>query len=238
MYTSIRGIALRTIKHSDRNSILSLWTATHGRISVALPAGSGKNANRLRALTMPLSPVSAEIDLRPDRSIYTMRDLRPDFVISGISASPAKTVTALFLADFLELSLRDQQPDPLLWSYIIESVRLLDALPARQAANFHLMFLLRLTRFIGIEPDWGERGTIFDLSDGCFKNSMPLHSRYLDEAATEALRSLARISPRNLHRYNFTRSQRRDILQQILLYYSLHHRPVLSLPSLDIISQM
>lgn len=234
MYTSVTGIALRTIRHSDRNSILSLWTAELGRISVAVPADKGKRASRTRALTMPLSPVCAEVDVRPDRSIYNFRELRPALLTTGISCDPAKTMTALLLADFLEVSLRDMQPDRLMTAFMLESIAAFDAMSKAAAVNFHIYFLLRIARFLGIEPDWSEAGTLFDLREGSFKASAPLHGQFLDEAATTALRAFSRMNTRNLARYRLTTTQRRDILGKILLYYSIHHRPVLSLPSLEI----
>ena len=234
MYTSVSGIALRTIAHNDRSSILSLWTAEAGRISVSIPADKGRKAARIRALTMPLSPVCAEVDIRPDRSIFSIRELRPAFVTVGISADPAKAMTAMLLADFLEVSLRELQPDPLMTAHIMDSVAAFDAMGRAAALNFHILFLMRLSRFLGIEPDWCQPGTLFDLREGSFRLSAPAHGQYLDETATAALRQLARMNIRNLGRFRLSRQQRRDILMQILAYYSIHHRPVLQLPSLEI----
>ncbi len=238
MYQSVTGVALRTIKHSDRSSILSLWTSELGRISVTVPADSGRRAARTRALTMPLSPLCLEVDVRPDRSIFNFRELRPAVLIPGIGREPAKAMTAMFLADFLEVCLRDQQPDRLMTAFIVDSIQLFDALPREAALNFHIYFLLRLARFFGIEPDWSEPGTLFDLREGHFRLSAPLHSQFLDEASTAALHALSRINTRNLRLFRFTRQQRRDIINHLLLYYSLHHRPVLSLPSMAVIAEM
>lgn len=238
MYRSVTGIALRTVRYSDSKAILSVWTAELGRISVNLPANNGRRASRVRALTMPLSPICLEVDVRPDRAIFNIRELRPAITIPGIGADPAKTITALFLADFLEVSLRDLQPEPLMTKFILESVSLLDRLPHITALNFNIYFLIRLTRFLGIEPDWVEPGTLFDLREGCFRLSAPLHNQYLDEASTAILRHLSRISPRNLVCFSFTRAERHRILDQLLLYYTMHHRPVLSLPSLAVIAEL
>lgn len=238
MYQTVTAIALRTIRHNDRTSILSLWTAELGRVSVSVPADKGRAASRIRALTMPLSPVIAEVDVRPDRNIYRIRDVRPAFVAPAISTDPARSMTAMLLSDFLEVVLRDQQPDRLMTAFILDSIRLFDVLPRAASLNFHIYFLLRLSRFLGIEPDWGEQGSVFDLRDGCFRASEPLHDQFLDQSSTSALRAFSRMNPRNLHRFVLSRTQRRAALHYILLYYTLHHRPVLSLPSLAVIEEM
>lgn len=238
MYLTVTAVALRTVRHSDRSSILSLWTAEAARISVSVPADSGRGASRIRALTMPLSPIEAEVDIRPDRSIYRIRDVRPAFVTTGISSDPVKSITAIMLSDFLEITLRDQQPDRLMTEFIFDAIRCFDRLPRASALNFHIYFLLRLSRFLGIEPDWSEPGSYFDLRDGRFRASAPLHDQFLNEESTCALRSFSRMNTRNLGCFRLTRSQRRDALHGLLLYYTLHCRPVLSLPSLAVISEL
>lgn len=238
MYRSVTGIALRTIRHSDSRSILSVWTAELGHISVNVPADNGRRASRTRALTMPLSPICMEVDIRPDRQIFNIRELRPAFTTPGISCDPGKVMTAIFLADFLEVSLRGQQPEPLMTTFILENIRLLDRLPHAAALNFIIYFLVRLTSFLGIDPDPADPGTLFDLREGCFRLSAPLHNQYLDEVSTSVLRALLRINRRNLARFKFSRSERRSILDKLLLYYTIHHRPVLSLPSLAVIAEM
>ncbi|MDE6153062.1 MAG: recombination protein O N-terminal domain-containing protein, partial [Muribaculaceae bacterium] len=53
MYTTLDCIALRTVRHSDRHSILSAYTRQRGRMSFLIPAGNGREATRRRAMLMP-----------------------------------------------------------------------------------------------------------------------------------------------------------------------------------------
>lgn len=69
--TTLTCIALRTVKYSDRASILSVYTAQRGRMSLAVPAGKGKSAARFRALTMPMAVFECQADVRPGREIAT-----------------------------------------------------------------------------------------------------------------------------------------------------------------------
>lgn len=238
MYHTVTGIALRTVRHNDRQSLLSLWTAELGRITVAVPATGGRQAVRLRALTMPLSLISAEVDVRPGRDIHSYREMRPLTVLSGISADPAKTLTALFLADFLETTLRSAPADRAMSEFLFEKIVEFDSLSDRAVPNYHLYLLLRLTRFFGIEPDWNEPGAVFDLAEGRFRRSAPLHSQFIEGDEALTLRKLARASARSLRVFRLGREGRRRTLDLLLQYYTIHHRPVVGLPSLAVLSAM
>ena len=66
MFEPLNCIALRTVKYSDRNSILSVYTRQHGRMGLLVPAGASKAAARTRALSMPLATFDCVADIRPD----------------------------------------------------------------------------------------------------------------------------------------------------------------------------
>ena len=54
MQEKLTGIALGSVKHSDRHDIATLYTLERGRVAVAVAAGGGR---RRRTPLMPLSVV-------------------------------------------------------------------------------------------------------------------------------------------------------------------------------------
>ena len=106
--------------------------------------------------------------------------------------------------------------------------------------NFHLCFLYRLGRFIGIEPDVStyQYGRIFDMVDGVFRVTAPLHSQYLghQEAAVVAL--LSRMTFDNMHRFRLSRENRNQMLDVILEYYTIHCASLASLKSIDVLRSL
>lgn len=148
-------IALRTVRYNDKNSILSAFTAERGRVSVLVSASGGKEAKRRRALLMPLSIVDAEIDARPGRDIFNLREVRPLSSSLSIISSPVKSVIAIFIADFLNSLLRQEAADPLLFDFLREEILALEAMDDGESVNSHIGLLCRLSRFMGIQPDIG-----------------------------------------------------------------------------------
>jgi DNA repair protein RecO (recombination protein O) len=238
MYQKVSGVALRTIKYSDKNSILLAWTAELGRVSLLMPAGAGAESRRRRALSMPLSLFEAQVDVRPGRDIMTMRDMRAAAVTPSLSAHPVKITLAMFLAEVLSAVLNENgQADPVMWQFISESVIDLDVADDEHLANFHLLFLYRLGVLLGIEPDvstW-QPGRVFDLVDGIFRVGAPLHGKYIESTEAQAIIALSRLTPRTASLLKLTHSQRTRLLDGILQYYSLHHAQLGNLRSLDIV---
>ncbi len=220
MYRPLDCIALRTVRYSDRNSILTAYTRQAGRLSFLVPAGTGRAAARLRALLMPMGRFECVADIRPGRDIHSIRDVK------AVVLPPVA--------------------DPLLFDFIDDAlVRLGDsrrghALQGTALLNYHVCFLLRLTRFLGIEPDWPtyQPGSVLDFADGIFRRFPPAHRNYLPPGESEAASRLGRMTFRNLGLYRLTRFERNTILDRILLYYQTHYPSVGEPPSLAILRMM
>lgn len=231
-------IALRTVRHSDRQSILAAWSRERGRVGIVMPADNGREARRRRALTMPLALFEGIEPSRPcSGELVRLRELRPTAVTSSLHSHPVKGSVALFLAEVLDSVLRMAQPEQRLWDFLEASVRALDALSAPVAvANFHLWFLRALATLTGIAPDFGtwRPGAVFDMEEGVFRASAPLHGRYLQPEEALAVRLLGRMTPANIAGIRMPRELRSRMLDGILEYYALHGMPA-STRGLDVL---
>src|SRR5690606_13302172 len=89
--------------------------------------------------------------------------------------------------------------------------------------NFHLYFLLRLTKFLCIYPAASQdRNQYFDLKDVVFCGNPPFHQLYLNEKETEQWSKLLASSFNDLTTLHISLQDRRELLNRILEYYALH----------------
>lgn len=239
MKRNLRCIVLRSVRFNDTHSIVNAYSLEAGRVSFLTPSGSSREALRRKALMMPMSIVECNVDFVPGKDLLSIRDVsRPGGF--EFSDNPLKSVLALFLADFLNTTLREQQPDEALFRYLEEALRRLGEVSGTALANFHIAFMVGLQRYLGIEPDFStyKRGRVFDLIDGVFRASAPLHGRYLNrEEAAEAF-LLGRITLRNMGFYRFNREQRNRVVDVILDFYSLHLGNLRDLQSLEVVRSL
>ncbi len=241
MYTSLHCIALRTVKHSDTKNILSVWSRELGRVSMVMPAGAGREARRRRALSAPLATFEGQCDIRPGRDLLAVRDVRPLPGSLAMSVDPAKSFAAVFLAEALDLLLRRSERDDSLSDFLFGSLERFAAMESAAAtANFHLVFLYRLTGPLGIEPDIAEwrPGYVFDMRDGVFRPAAPSHADYLEPNEAAVLAGLDRFNYRNLHLWRLDHAARNDILDRLLRYYAIHLAPLTALKSLDVLRSL
>ena len=91
-------------------------------------------------------------------------------------------------------------------------------------SNFHLYFLLRLTRFLGFYPDTtSDAGAkYFDLQNGCFSTTQPAHNHIIAEPQTSKWTELINSNFDNLHLITISSNDRKILVEKILTYYQLH----------------
>lgn len=230
-------IALRTVAYADDRSILSAYTRSRGFMSLLLKGGKGREASRRRALLQPMSVVECVADIVPGREvsrIVSVRTLRP---LQGVMSSAVKQTLAMFLAEVLGLVLRSGQPDGATFDFVAQSVAVLDELPPARISNYHLAFLRGLAVCLGIEPDASayRAGMVFDMADGIWRHSAPLHSQWLGSDDARMAAALCRMTYANMHLFRLGREARNAMLDQMLRFYSLHHTRLDGLRSPDIL---
>lgn len=238
MFENLDCIALRTVRYNDRQSILSVYTRTHGRVAMAIPAGAGRHASRLRAITQPMSAFQCVAEFRPNRDIITPRDIR--ILRPSPGTTPIKAAQSLFIADLLTSLLREPQEDAHLFEFLLATIDSIMQGGAAHTANIHLCFLLKLQHFMGIEPDWSTYtpGSIFDMADGIFRLSAPLHGKWLTSPEAEAAYRLRRMNFRTAHLYKMSRGDRNLVLDRLIMYYQIHFPGLGTINSLDVLRSL
>lgn len=240
MLTKLHCIALRTVRVNDSRNLQSVWSLEHGRLTFVMPAGNGREARRRRALTAPLALFEAVGDVRPDREIISVRDLMPMAGSPVLSMSPVRAASAAFLAEALDVLLRRTPADEILTSFLFDAVTYYGEASTASAANFHMSFLCHLSVFLGIAPDTGEykAGDYFDMREGRFTATEPLHGDFLDPDDSRFLLALCGVPLNRCGMLRVPRHERRRAIDAILHYYSLHLCELESLQSLSILRRI
>jgi DNA repair protein RecO (recombination protein O) len=190
-------------------------------------------------MCLPLSVLEMELERRPTQDMYRLREVKLSFPLARLLSDPLKNALALFLAEVLYRVVRETEPDARLFDFLYRSIRLLED-GNEGMANFHLVFLLHLLHYLGISPNVGtyRDNAYFDMRNGVFVPSPPLHTHYLDQTESRVFARLFRITYENMVLYTFSRRNRVDILQKIIAYYRLHLPEVTEIKSLPILQTL
>lgn len=223
----ITGIVTDLVKHTDRHNVVTLFTRERGRMSFITHGGSGKRGASRAAQMMPLSMLTADIRIDATRDLQILNNSTREEIWRDIYFNPVKSSIAIFIAEFLNSYLRFSETDPQLWDYVADSIRTLDEMK-RGSANLHLGFLIGLLHYAGISPDLTEarihpeKEKWFDMREGSTTYMPPLHRDYIEPDKIGALCTLMRMTPQNCKAYRLNGKERREILDALLRYYSIH----------------
>ena len=221
MNSKTEALVLHAVKYGEQRLVVDMFTRQHGRVSfiVALPRSPRSKVKK--QYFQPLTLLSIEADIRSQANLQKLRDVALLTPLPSLLSHPSKLAIALFVAEFLYRALRDEQQTEPLFDYVQSAIEWLDGQTAH-IANFHLVFLMRLSRFLGFYPNLDSEGDYFDLRGATFCAVPPPHRDVLlpDEAAR--LRTLMRMDFSTMYLFHMNREQRARILDTLLLYYRLH----------------
>lgn len=238
MLFKTRGLVLNTINYNDKYILAQVFTESFGRVTYMVSKAKGKTSKVPRSLFSPLAILDMEVEHQASRDIQRIREARAYAHLYGVASDLAKTSMAFFLSEFLTRVLRDTS-DKLIFEFLDQSVQILD-ITDKSIANYHLVFMLKLSHFLGFYPNLEEYkdNGLFDMINGEFVAYQPLHRHFLNRQESKVLSLLARISYENMHYFVFTRQDRVLIINRIIEYYRLHLYDFPALKSLDVLHEL
>ncbi|MCR4765839.1 MAG: DNA repair protein RecO C-terminal domain-containing protein [Bacteroidaceae bacterium] len=241
MLQRAKGIVLHTLKYKDNQLIAVLYTSQWGRMSFITSIPKTRKSGAKHLLLQPLAEVELEADIKPHATLFRVRSLQPVQPFASIPYDPIKSVITLFLQEFLYRAVREEgQPNEAFYTYLSHSVRWLD-MAERDYANFHLVFLLRVSRFLGLQPNIEHYfpGCYFDMLNAMFVPAQPqAHSFYVAPPESSYLVNLMRLNYSNMYLFKMNRQERQRLLSLINDYYRLHLPDFPELNSLSILKEV
>ena len=236
MLTKTTAIVLHNIKYGDSKMIVDMFTRAHGRMSFVVSIPKSSKSKLRKQFFQPLSMLSLEYDYRPKVQLQKIRNVALFHPYSSLPFDIDKLTVGMFISEFLYHSLYGEQQNEQMFDYISDSLMWFDSSPS-PTANFHLVFMMRLSLFLGFYPNLDDfvPGCVFDLRSGSFSSVAPLYSDYLlpDEASQMSL--MMRMNYSTMHLFKFTRAQRNRLLDVIVQYYRLHIPGFPDMKSLDVL---
>ena len=237
MFSKTQAIVLHHFPYSDSGKIVHLYTKNEGRMSVFVRC-SKRSATKM-SLLQPFSVVEITLNNKPNRTMQYVKECNAGVVFSTIPFNPIKSAVTLFLAEILYKTLKEQHRDENLFDFLEQSIVHFDKC-TNGIGNFHLIFLLQFSKFLGFAPNvenCDENG-FFDLKNGSICQETPLHTFYLSQEETKIFVQLLRFNFSTMHLLKLSRTQRQTILEQILLFYKLHLPEFTNIKSLEVLKQI
>ena len=239
MLTKTQAIVLHSLKYGETRLIVDMFTRSQGRQSFIVSIPKSVKSKIKKQLFQPLTLLEIESDLRPKLQLQKLSDVRLASPFSSIPFDPNKLSISLFIAEFLYYALRSEEHNEPLFDYIVNSIQWLDAQTDR-FANFHLVFLMRLSRFLGFYPnlDHYQTGDYFDLRESAFLSNPPVHRDFLQPQEAEKIQLMMRMDFPTMHLFRMSHQDRNRLLEVSLIYYRLHLPDFPELKSVSVLQEL
>ncbi|MDO5074464.1 MAG: DNA repair protein RecO C-terminal domain-containing protein [Bacteroidales bacterium] len=231
-------IVLNAFRYGDDKLIAECLSRSEGRVSFAVRISHSKRAAVRHTLFRPMAVLEVEWTERARGGLLTPRSATTFLPFSSLHTDPMKQTVLLFLAEMLLHIVRGEQVETTLFDFTTHSLEWFD-MAENGYANFHIVFLMRLSLFLGITPSVEEaQQPYFDLMAGEFVAIPPAHPHFIAKQEAEAFGQLMRMNFATMHLFKLSREERSRILHLIVQYYRLHLPSMPELKSLEILSSL
>ncbi|WP_413531526.1 DNA repair protein RecO [Empedobacter brevis] len=231
-----KAIVLSSLKYGDTSLIIRCYTQNFGLKSF-IAKGVFSKKKRNTSLYFPL----AEIDLsfQPksnEQQLVFLKSAQTSHYYESLHFHPIKSTIVFFLAEILNLVLKEEADNPELYFYIEHSLKEFDQ-KKDDFADFHLIFLLQLSHFLGFYPNLEIDGYLFDLENGFFTNSnSSINMLKADE--TVLFKKLLELHFSEESKNTFNQPQRSLLLEILVKYYQIHTNNFKKPKSLQVLHEL
>jgi len=220
MLVTTKAIVLSSVKYSDTNLIVKCYTQEGLKSYMLKGILKSKKGKLKTAYFQPLTQLELVAKHNNKGALNFIKEAKVSYAYNSIAFNISKQSIVLFLSEILSKSIHEEETNNLLFEYIETALIWLDT--NDEIANFHLLFMLNLSKHLGFYPEKENSDSLFfDLKQGRFTNSIPRSNIVTGENLTH-LKALLGINFEGLHTLQFNGVIRQSILDVLIQYFELH----------------
>lgn len=219
MQIKTSAIVLYSVKYGDNGLIVRCYTQNSGIQSFILKnAFSGRN--KKNAVFLILNQIKLIYDEKKNSNLNYLKEAEAEFYYQSIYSNPIKTTITLFLGETLNAVLQEEEANLSLYEFLANALNEFDSKKTNYT-DFHLWFLMNLTRFLGFFPNYSENHEFFDLTNGI--STQDFSSGFVIEKEELLLfKNLIDLDFNSQEISKLNQIQRKKLLEILIRYYELH----------------
>ena len=213
-------IVLSTLRYKDNDLIIKAFSREIGLVSfIHRGAYKPKKGSTKSAFYQVLSQNLVSTSAK-NNDLKTVRDVTSNYLYASLYTNVFKSSIAMFLSEVLTASIKEEHQNIALFEFLKTAFTYLDL--SDHFANFHLFFLVKLTKFLGFYPDFNENAPdSFNLRTGKFE--LNLQDNYVIEGESAFfMKAFLKSDFDSYESIKMNSKQRNDFLNNLLLYFELH----------------
>ena len=235
MLVKTKSIVISSIKYQEKSLIVKCFTLSDGLKSYFVrDAFSSRKSNQKIAYFQPFSILEIEAVHKNKGTLENFKEIKLAIPFQTIHNSVTKSTIVLFLSEMMHYSIHEEEKNEALFTYLETALLWLDT--HDEIANFHLIFLLEATKYLGFYPDTADIDLpFFEMTEGIFT---PFHAiSSLSEHETQLFKKLIGLKfESDLKTFHII--ERQIVLKIMIDYYSFHLEGFRKPKSLDVLKEV
>lgn len=236
MLVKTRGVVFHQLKYSETSLIVKIYTEEFGIQSYLVKGARTKKSRISTSLFQPLSLVELVAYRKEKNNLHHIKEIKSLFHYTSISTDIIKSSICIFVNELLYRSIREEEANPALFEFIFSSMRWLDLI-SEQFYNFHLVFAMHLSKYLGFFPRGIHTKTtpIFNLTEGCFENNSTNNHLCIEGIFADLFSQISNSSFENMSNIKMNGDLRTQLAEKIVIYYQHHLANFEELKSLEVL---
>ena len=219
MLHKTRGVVFKYFKYRDTSIIVKIFTETFGLQTYIVNGVRSSKAKGRIALYQPLTLLDLVVYHKPSSSINRISEIKCTTPLKTIPYDIMKSSLGVFMAEVLYKSIKEEGEVAELYEYVQSSIEILDHME-EDYLNFHLQFLLKLTKYLGFGITSSDQFFLLLSNDRLTEKTQQL----LNEPFTLPL--------------SIKNSERRMLLEHLISFYRVHIDNMSEIKSIKILREV
>lgn len=221
MLVNTRAIVISALKYAEADLIVKCFTEESGLKTYLLRGVLKSKKSKMKAsLFQPLTQLEIVANHKDKGTLEYLREAKIYRYYSTLHTEVLKSTMVLFISEILKNSVQEEEKNEPLYHYLETSLNWLDS--HGKFANFHLLFILKLSRYLGFYPDNSDLDSeYFNMLEGVFQE-VKTNDYCIEGANVLLMKSLLQTEFSELEDLKLNKANRNHFLETLLLYYQLH----------------
>ena len=223
MLHKTRGIVLHQVKYSETSLIVKIYTELFGLQSYLIRGIRNKKSKIKPALLQHLALVELIVYYKEKKSIQHIKEIKSAYQFKSVPFDIRKSSIIIFLNEILYKVIKEEESNKSLFEFLFNTIQILD-INEKGVSDFHLIFLVQLTKFLGFFPknNFSKTRDNFNLEEGEFLGQNIRGRYFIEKPYSKYFSELINISYENSELFHIPPNHRNNLMEYILNYYRLH----------------
>ena len=214
-----KGIVLNFIKFKESSIICKIFTESFGLQSYIVNGVRSSNKTKM-SLFQPLTILDLVVYNKSSVNIQRLKEMKIDVIYMTNHTDIKKISVCIFLSELLSKILSNEPNQNEKFNFLYNSFLIYDSLE-KNIKNFHIQFLLKLTKFFG-----------FQISDSSQITKAYLNKKEQNDFVMDC------ISMDYNSKIHSNYSERNDVLNSLIIYFSQSLGINIKLKSLQVLKEV